>query len=154
MVDAHREEPTGPVQTPGRGGPGVETPAEAIPGPVRIVVTRWKCPHCNRGWSAKGWAARHIDRCWHNPAARGCKTCKHFDMDYDGYEVCGMGVDLTGSPQCARCGGMGDIPAGSIHDGTLAASCCPECGGDGGTNGPQRKPGPIVHCDLWEGSRG
>lgn len=111
------------------------------PGPIPFVVTRWKCPHCNRGWSAKGWASRHIARCWKNPTVRGCKTCKHFTsyaQSIDLPESCDVGVDLTGG--CPMCDNHGEVPWGP---GTAICRVC---------DGEPPKPGPIVHCDLWEAS--
>jgi hypothetical protein len=43
--------------------------------PDRIIVTRWRCPHCRRSWAGKAPAAAHIARCWLNPDNRSCKTC-------------------------------------------------------------------------------
>ena len=70
--------------------------------PVRIVVTRWKCPHCPRSRSAKSATAAHIQRCWHNPQVRSCKTCEHHiivewdpEVGLRGFERCGAdGQDL------------------------------------------------------------
>lgn len=72
-------------------------PIVLIPGPVPLVVTRWKCPHCNRGHSSRAAAFAHIGRCWRNPALRGCKSCKHFSpAGYEWDEDCGAGVSLAG----------------------------------------------------------
>lgn len=53
--------------------------------PTPIVVTRHQCPHCRRTWAKQPAAAAHMARCWQNPAARGCKTCHHYEpADPDG----------------------------------------------------------------------
>lgn len=115
--------------------------------PIPVMVRRFRCPFCPRGHASKARAVEHIGRCWSNPAARGCKTCRHFaGWDVYGEEVCEQGVDLSGRPACERCGGYGDIPVG----GDLGMTECPECTGDGAAV----KAGPIVHCDQWESSGG
>jgi hypothetical protein len=120
--------------------------------PIPVRVLRHKCPHCPRTASRPVRIREHMDRCWHNPAARGCKTCKHHDFEYgepdvgldgDG-DVCEQGVDLAGRPACGACNGQCE----TFDLGTLGVSECYECGGDGA----EVKPGPIVHCDLWEAS--
>ncbi|WP_433731128.1 hypothetical protein ACQP2Y_21890 [Actinoplanes sp. CA-051413] len=119
--------------------------------PIPVLVRRHKCPHCPRTASRPVRVREHMNRCWYNPAARGCKTCKHFDQDPGdaevglvGGEFCGAGVDLTGRPACGTCNGVGE----TFDRGTLGVSECHECGGDGA----EVKSGPIVHCDLWEAS--
>ena len=54
--------------------------------PAPITVTRHQCPHCRRYTRAKRERVEeHMGRCWQNPAARGCKTCVHFEpADPDG----------------------------------------------------------------------
>jgi hypothetical protein len=88
-------------------------------------------------------------RCWLNPAARGCKTCVHF-VTYGGEygDHCDVGVDLTGRPACAGCGGHGwaDISAGA------QVPCGPERSINHIGDGAEVKPGPIVGCDRWEAS--
>lgn len=59
--------------------------------PERIVVTRFRCPHCGKTRSSKKAAAEHMARCWYNPTARGCKTCAHY---YPGDNGC------EGDPYC------------------------------------------------------
>lgn len=118
--------------------------------PIAVRVTRYRCPHCGRGHSTKARAVVHIARCWTNPQARGCKTCRHFGVSFDGAEICYEGVSLAGSQHCPHCHGFGDIP----NPVDLGMSECQECGGNGGTDGPPRKPGPIVHCDQWEAGDG
>jgi len=111
--------------------------------PIPFKVTRYRCPHCPRTASRPVRIREHMTRCWQNPAAKGCKTCKHFDP-YDAWsdnESCKVGIDLSGRPQCKTCGGFGDVPGED-----LGMTECPDCAGDGA----EIKPGPIVHCDLWE----
>lgn len=69
--------------------------------PIQITVTRYVCPFCRRGRSTGKAAVAHIARCWRNPAARACKTCKHYDAGVlAGYEdppmpeECEAGVDI------------------------------------------------------------
>lgn len=50
--------------------------------PVAIRVTRYRCPFCNRSHSKRAGILPHIPRCWHNPAGRGCGTCRHADRDF------------------------------------------------------------------------
>ena len=99
--------------------------------PIAIRVTRYRCPTCARSHSTKSRCREHIARCWFNPEARGCKTCRHFEFGYEG-EECAVGVSLAGRPECDTCLGL-------FED-------CEACGG----NWPAVKPGPIVHCDKWE----
>jgi len=51
---------------------------------IRVKVVRFQCPHCSRTHSKKASAEAHINRCWYNPAARGCKTCRHFSPESEG----------------------------------------------------------------------
>jgi hypothetical protein len=73
---------------------------------VKVLVTRYQCPHCTRSRSRKSATVEHIARCWHNPAARSCKTCDHYDQGSNGCiddyycncasgEKCWAGVDLS-----------------------------------------------------------
>ena len=78
--------------------------------PEPVTVTRWRCPFCRRTRAHKAAAAAHMERCWLNPAVRGCKTCAHYDYEPDGgpceagrpcacnqgHEECGAGIDLDG----------------------------------------------------------
>lgn len=124
--------------------------------PIPVRVTRYACPSCARTASSKSRAREHMNRCWRDPANRGCKTCAHFSAAEDACgcepgcnwgnsgesvrEHCARGVDLTGRPACTRCGGFGS----TIVNG--GASECGDCGGDG----VEVKAGPIVHCGEWE----
>jgi hypothetical protein len=98
-----------------------------------------------------------MPRCWNNPEARGCKTCKHFEPAWSeppdwvtGFggagaeESCNADVDLSGRSACGTCNGCGEVLSGE-----LGVSECPECGGDGA----EVKPGPIVHCAMWEAAQ-
>lgn len=116
--------------------------------PIAVRVTRYRCPTCPRTHASKARAREHHARCWRNPDAHGCKTCKHYEGGYDfgPDEGCEAGVSLAGSETCPTCGGFGDViqmPGGG-------ASECPTCDGYGGTDGPPRKPGPITGCPSWE----
>lgn len=112
--------------------------------PIAVRVTRYRCPFCARSHSSRGRAAEHIGRCWRNPEARGCKTCRHFDATYEDYgEDCDLGVDLAGRPQCEACGGMGYVGEWDI------GHKCPACNG----NPEPVKAGPIIHCDKWESAQ-
>lgn len=52
--------------------------------PVRVQVTRWRCPHCSRSHSDRTRARAHMARCWLNPAVKSCKTCVNFDSGSNG----------------------------------------------------------------------
>ena len=110
--------------------------------PIPVRVTRYRCPYCPRGHSTRRRAVEHIARCWRNPDVKSCKTCKHFERNYDGYgDDCNLGIDLSGRPACTRCCGSGRLfEIGGVVD-------CPECSGDGA----EIRPGPTVDCDKWEG---
>lgn len=71
--------------------------------PLPVVVTRHQCPHCGTTRAKKPAAAAHIGRCWQNPDARGCKTCKFFEpatsegpySEHPGWpEECGAGEGI------------------------------------------------------------
>jgi hypothetical protein len=81
-------------------------------GIVERRVTRFLCPFCRRGHSARKAAERHVVRCFRNPAVGGCKTCAHFspaerpDLYSSSHnyhegapEGCDEGVDLTAGLQ-------------------------------------------------------
>jgi hypothetical protein len=55
--------------------------------PIAFTATRYRCPFCSRSRSARKATAAHIERCWHNPEARGCKTCANY---YPGDSGCGI----------------------------------------------------------------
>lgn len=68
--------------------------------PEQITVTRWRCPHCRRSWSSRRNATTHIGRCWHNPAARGCRTCQNFRAGgVNSPETCAAGLQLPAHPR-------------------------------------------------------
>lgn len=60
------------------------TPAPAVDVPIPVVVTRYQCPHCRTTRAKRQATEAHIGRCWKNPAARGCKTCTHYEPPEDG----------------------------------------------------------------------
>ena len=35
--------------------------------PREVIVKRWRCAFCPRGYSVKKRAVEHMERCWHNP---------------------------------------------------------------------------------------
>lgn len=81
------------------------TPDPVDEEPMRVQVTRWRCPFCGRSHSGRSRARQHIARCWYNPAARSCKTCVHFQEATGGCfndpycncsspESCSAGVDV------------------------------------------------------------
>lgn len=73
--------------------------------PIKLVVTRYGCPHCRRTRSSKQAASQHMERCWWNPDARSCKTCAFYVPPSGGCgeqrcncwsdEECAAGVDLS-----------------------------------------------------------
>lgn len=90
--------------------------------PIPFVVTRFRCPHCGRTASSRTRTRQHMGRCWFNPEARGCKTCKHFEpYGPEWSDSCEVGVDLTEQVPDAL------DPFGEY-----------------------RKAGPIVNCVKWE----
>jgi len=112
--------------------------------PIAVQVTRYRCPFCPRSLSSKTRMVEHIGKCWNNPAARGCKTCRHFmpdesepDVGYVEPEQCAADVGLSGG--CAVCG----LPPepGQHH--------CPD---PNHWLAEMTMPGPIIGCDLWEAS--
>lgn len=123
--------------------------------PIPIRVLRHKCPHCGRTHSRPGRAREHMARCWHNPEAKGCKTCKHYEpaesdgpdwtIGYGGHyepEGCAVGVDLRGRLACQGCGGFGE----AVNSAGASVPCTANHIGDG----REVKPGPIVGCEKWE----
>lgn len=87
-----------------------------LPLPVPVTVQRFECPFCRCRRSARKATADHIARCWLNPAARACKTCKFFTDEPDG-EPCGIGeCDCSrGFWQCEA--GVADVAGGRIMSG-------------------------------------
>lgn len=68
--------------------------------PITKRVLRHYCPFCSRGHQKLNAAARHIERCFKNPAARSCKTCALYEP--------GERADLIGNyPGCAEACGEG-----------------------------------------------
>ena len=135
-------------------------------GPIVLTVKRYQCPHCRRNHASRVRATNHMTRCWFNPDARGCKTCINFRAESDACgcepgcnwgnsgqsipEHCAAGVDLTGRPACAQCGGQNYVPTGEIFRPRFAApgrvmAQCAACNGDGA----EVKPGPITGCPEW-----
>lgn len=121
--------------------------------PIPVRVTRYRCPHCARSHSSKYRCRLHIGRCWQNQDAKGCMTCRHFlpgdSADYaTGYpgseESCQRLVSLDGRPQCETCIGEGVVWVGDEPNAQRLT--CPDCNG----RPDAVKPGPIVHCPLWE----
>lgn len=130
--------------------------------PIVITVKRHKCPCCGKSYANKGSAVAHINRCWHNPAAKGCKTCRHYEpADSGDWEVgdtglpefCQRGVDLT--VPCRTCEVTDDV-VWSERVGVEQVPGYVELSPCGACNGTRRDPDcltrPIVHCDLWEAS--
>ena len=64
------------------------SPAE----PIEYTTKRYRCPHCPRSLAKRSAMVVHIDRCWYNPAARSCKTCRHLEPP-----------DCCGEPQAYGC---------------------------------------------------
>jgi len=92
------------------------------PEPIVLTVKRYKCPHCNRSRSARKATVEHMTRCWHNPAARGCRTCGNYSPAED---ACGC------EPGCNWGNGGEGIPE--------------HC-----EAGVSLKLGPIVQCEKWK----
>lgn len=62
--------------------------------PVKVQVTRWKCPTCVRSYANRKDAQAHGRRCWYDPANRACKTCKFLSRNFEGAEACAAGLML------------------------------------------------------------
>lgn len=90
--------------------------------PETITVKRYRCPHCGTSRAKQAAARAHIARCWHNPAARTCKTCAHFEP----YEPAG---GCWGDPYC----NCPEVPEG--------------CAVGAGVTGAQY---PLTDCPTWE----
>lgn len=132
--------------------------------PIAVRQIRYKCPFCPRTHSRPVRAREHIGRCWLNPDARGCKTCKHFesaaeqccgapDLNQcytpwcaDVADRCRAGVSLAGRPACGACSGSGEVVDVFDDEFEHPVAVCPACDGDSA----EVKPGPIVHCEKWE----
>lgn len=61
---------------------------------MEITVKRYLCPWCRRGRSDRRTAEAHAARCWRNPAARACKTCRNLERDEEIGDFCAEAVDL------------------------------------------------------------
>jgi hypothetical protein len=89
-----------------------------------IVVTRHQCPHCRRYTRARrDRVEQHMARCWQNPAARGCKTCRWHQEERWSSHQCHPGHDC----------GCDSWPE----------ACCHE-------DGPKQLDQPIINCEYWE----
>lgn len=97
--------------------------------PIPFTVTRYRCPCCPRTGSSKARVREHIGRCWHNPDAKGCKTCKYYEPGEPGGEVC-----FPGRPCNCNQGEEESCAVGVSLSG----------------NDFDIKPGPIVGCEKWE----
>ena len=82
--------------------------------PIPFVVTSYRCPHCYRTRASKAVTADHMTRCWHNPAAKGCKTCDNY---YPGDNGC------EGDPGCNCASPEFCNIAGIDLNGTLRVHC-------------------------------
>lgn len=81
--------------------------------PVRIKVTRYRCPFCERSRSRKQATVEHIARCWRNPAVRSCRTCANYEPPNAGCgeyrcncgsgEFCHAGVTLPDDGPVTGC---------------------------------------------------
>lgn len=125
--------------------------------PIPIRVTRYQCPPCGRTHSSRRGAVEHMARCWQNPDAHGCKTCRNYRPGHDAcgcepgcnwggqptVESCAVGVSLAGQPALDICEAHTD-PDNPF--GKNGADDCPDCR----TDGKAVPPGPIVHCEMWE----
>lgn len=92
--------------------------APGLAAPEAFTTTRHRCPFCRRSWAHRAAAARHVARCWLNPAARSCKTCAIFEPAHD---ACGCEPGCNwGSPS----GGVPDSCAAGVDlDGTVKTAC-------------------------------
>jgi len=61
--------------------------------PIAFQVTRYGCPYCSFRDAKRDRTVKHIERCVHNPAARGCGTCAYRETRWP--KVCAAGVSLT-----------------------------------------------------------
>lgn len=86
--------------------------------PVEIRVTRYQCPHCRRTHAKRAAAQAHMGRCWHNPEARGCKTCAYF-------EPAGNGAQCVPGDQCTCNVYLESCRAGAAPDDQIPLTGCP-----------------------------
>jgi hypothetical protein len=97
--------------------------------PVRVQVTRWRCPFCGRSHSGRSRARAHIARCWLNPGARSCKTCLNYEPESGN---CGE-YSCNGCGSAEFCHAGVEIPVPS-------------------EDRPDRLVLPL-HCPLWKADR-
>jgi hypothetical protein len=78
--------------------------------PIARKVTRYTCPFCRRTRSSKATIRKHMESCWWNPEAKGCKTCANFREDASEPEVgaidpehCTAGVVFPGLTLLVHC---------------------------------------------------
>lgn len=76
-----------------------------MPEPIALHVVRYRCPFCTRSRAKRATTEQHIARCWHNPEARACLTCEHYDT---GGDACGCAPGCnwgnSGRPVTPSCG--------------------------------------------------
>jgi hypothetical protein len=85
---------------------------------VPVMVQRFECPFCKRRRSAKKAVREHIARCWHNPAARSCKTCANFTDEPGSGEYCEAGRPCPCNQGYRECrAGVQGVDAGEIKTG-------------------------------------
>lgn len=84
-----------------------------------ITVTRYRCPHCGASRSKQAAAQAHADRCWKNPAVRGCKTCVFYEP---GDRLTNGPVDDNYNPETCTQGLLDD----AVHLATGCADWKPE----------------------------
>lgn len=66
--------------------------------PLKVLVARYRCPHCPKSYAHKATTVNHIGKCWYNADARGCKTCEHFTpFGPAAGDECAVGVSLAGT---------------------------------------------------------
>ena len=104
--------------------------------PIAFTATRYRCPHCRRGYSQKAAAVKHLARCFRNPAVRSCKSCRFYEPPDETGFWCTQEVNLQ-VQRCSTCGDELRMPDGECS--------CP-------LSQPYRKPvfGLRVQCPEWE----
>ncbi len=71
------------------------TAAAGPPAPIPVTVRRYRCPYCRHQRARRAAAIAHLQRCWHNPAARACLTCDHYAPPHE--------KDRINPPEPAAC---------------------------------------------------